>query len=108
MEYCEGISLDRYLMNDLYQINEYIVFIIFRQLVEGLSYIHDQGVIHRDLKPSNIFIKNSQVKIGDFGLARNTRSSNFVGKLKVLEGQPENSDFLYSVKVGTPLYNAPE
>ena len=27
------------------------------------------GIIHRDIKPANIFLKNSHVKIGDFGFA---------------------------------------
>ncbi|KAG0218154.1 Eukaryotic translation initiation factor 2-alpha kinase [Mortierella sp. NVP41] len=29
---------------------------IFRAIVEGVAYIHDQDMIHRDLKPSNIFL----------------------------------------------------
>ncbi|GJJ75183.1 hypothetical protein EMPS_07541 [Entomortierella parvispora] len=29
---------------------------IFREIVEGVAYIHDQDMIHRDLKPSNIFL----------------------------------------------------
>lgn len=29
---------------------------IFSQILQGTSYIHDQGLIHRDLKPSNIFL----------------------------------------------------
>jgi hypothetical protein len=30
MEYCDGMSLDKYLMNTLYLIDEKIVFMIFR------------------------------------------------------------------------------
>ncbi|KAG0006143.1 Eukaryotic translation initiation factor 2-alpha kinase [Modicella reniformis] len=33
---------------------------IFRAIVEGVAYIHDQDMIHRDLKPSNIFLGISQ------------------------------------------------
>ncbi|KAF8984683.1 Eukaryotic translation initiation factor 2-alpha kinase [Entomortierella lignicola] len=29
---------------------------IFRAIVEGVAYIHDQDMIHRDLKPGNIFL----------------------------------------------------
>jgi len=44
---------------------------IFKQIVQGLTYIHDQGIFHRDLKPANIFIaKDRTIKIGDFGLAK--------------------------------------
>lgn len=45
------------------------VWKLFRQVVEGLAYIHAEGVIHRDLKPGNIFVVNGGVKIGDLGLA---------------------------------------
>uniref|UniRef100_H3AQ80 Eukaryotic translation initiation factor 2-alpha kinase 1 n=1 Tax=Latimeria chalumnae TaxID=7897 RepID=H3AQ80_LATCH len=34
---------------------------IFRQLLEGVSYIHKMGVLHRDLKPLNIFLGSSSV-----------------------------------------------
>lgn len=43
---------------------------LFREIVEGMAYVHEQGMIHRDLKPENIFLDlNDHVKIGDFGLA---------------------------------------
>ncbi|CAM9990745.1 unnamed protein product, partial [Heterosigma akashiwo] len=43
----------------------------FRQIAEGLTYVHGCGLIHRDLKPSNCFLlKDGTVKIGDFGLSR--------------------------------------
>jgi translation initiation factor 2-alpha kinase 4 len=46
------------------------VWRLFREIVEGLAHIHQQGMIHRDLKPVNIFLdSNDHVKIGDFGLA---------------------------------------
>jgi eukaryotic-like serine/threonine-protein kinase len=45
-------------------------------LAEGLSYVHDQGVIHRDVKPANIMIFDShnhavraRAKLADFGIA---------------------------------------
>ena len=53
---------------------------IIRQLLEGLSFIHELGIVHRDLKPANIFVMSSgTVKIGDFGISKilSTKSKAF-------------------------------
>ncbi len=41
-----------------------------RQILEGLSFAHQNQIIHRDVKPENILIDDEyQLKIADFGLA---------------------------------------
>lgn len=61
------------------------------QVLDGLLYLHDQGVIHRDIKASNILAtKEGGVKLADFGVA--TRA----GPLKD------------SAVVGSPYWMAPE
>lgn len=51
---------------DLIQIRN----IIF-QTLQGIHYVHKQGLFHRDLKPENLLESQGTVKIADFGLAKN-------------------------------------
>ncbi|MCK6586857.1 MAG: serine/threonine protein kinase [Polyangiaceae bacterium] len=63
------------------------------QMLDGLAYLHAQGIAHRDIKPENLFlVKGTQVKIGDFGLARaSTPAGSGMGMV-----------------MGSPPYLAPE
>lgn len=43
---------------------------VMLQLTEGVSYIHEHGILHRDLKPDNLFyLPDGSIKIADFGIA---------------------------------------
>jgi hypothetical protein len=60
------------------------------QALQGLLYLHEQGVIHRDIKGANILTtKEGLVKLADFGVATKSNLAE------------------YSV-VGTPYWMAPE
>ncbi|GMT25941.1 hypothetical protein PFISCL1PPCAC_17238 [Pristionchus fissidentatus] len=70
---------------------------IFKQIVEGVAYIHGRGVIHRDLKPDNIlFDQAGKIRVCDMGIA-----SGF----KKLEGHEMTET---RTAISTPLYSAPE
>lgn len=52
--------------------HERLSFLLYQMLC-GIHHLHKAGIIHRDLKPSNIVVNfQCQLKILDFGLARNT------------------------------------
>lgn len=43
---------------------------LFKQLIQGVSYLHAHGIAHRDLKLENLLItKDSKLKITDFGVS---------------------------------------
>ncbi|NXN05885.1 NEK11 kinase, partial [Sylvia borin] len=94
-EYCEGGDLD-------FKIQEYKdsgkmfaqsqVIDWFIQLLLGVNYMHERRILHRDLKAKNIFLKDSLLKIGDFGVSC------------LLMGSCD----LATTFTGTPYYMSPE
>jgi len=42
---------------------------IFLQILYGVEYAYERGVVHQDLNPRNILMKNGVVKISDFGIS---------------------------------------
>lgn len=66
---------------------------VFKQIVSGISELHENKISHRDLKTENIFLDEKfKIKIGDFGFAKFVESKD--GKL--------------TTKLGTKGYQSPE
>ncbi|CAP29739.1 Protein CBG10240 [Caenorhabditis briggsae] len=54
----------------------------FKQLIAGLRYIHEKGIVHHDIKPRNLLLSVDNVlKIADFGCSSRFR---VYGKLKLI------------------------
>ncbi|KAK2805354.1 hypothetical protein FQN51_000180 [Onygenales sp. PD_10] len=90
LEYCENGSLHS-ISKNFGRFPENLVGLYMSQVLHGLLYLHEQGVIHRDIKGANILTtKQGLVKLADFGVASRTT------------GLHESS------VVGTPYWMAPE
>lgn len=69
MSLCENKSLRDYVKMRSHLTTDECRYFIW-QILMGVCYMHDQGVIHRDLKLTNVLLDGDmRVKIGDFGLA---------------------------------------
>ncbi|KAK5647909.1 hypothetical protein RI129_002801 [Pyrocoelia pectoralis] len=117
MEFCEKSTLRTAIDSDLY-LDKDRIWRLFREIIEGLAHIHQQGMIHRDLKPVNIFLDlNDHVKIGDFGLATTNIFTKTGDLPSINKSTQENEKTIWSSEVGdgsmtghvgTALYTAPE
>ncbi|HPS39739.1 MAG TPA: serine/threonine-protein kinase [Candidatus Cloacimonadota bacterium] len=89
LEYAPGISLKQ-LIATIGPIPFARALKILGQILDGLEYTHNKGIIHRDIKPSNIMVDiehGDSVKIMDFGIAKalgdlsNTNTGAQIGTL---------------------------
>jgi serine/threonine protein kinase len=92
MEFVDGTTLKHLTdKKDRFELPEIVR--LMTELMAGLQYSHDRGVVHRDIKPANIMLtKKGEVKIADFGIARIESSSMTQA----------------GTMLGTPSYMSPE
>ncbi len=66
---------------------------LMRDVLKGLNYAHEHGVLHCDVKPANVLVdKEQRARVTDFGIARDVGGATSVlGRV-----------------VGTPEYMSPE
>eukprot|EP01017_Pseudomicrothorax_dubius_P011582 TRINITY_DN14363_c0_g1_i4.p1 TRINITY_DN14363_c0_g1~~TRINITY_DN14363_c0_g1_i4.p1 ORF type:complete len:374 (+),score=68.41 TRINITY_DN14363_c0_g1_i4:64-1185(+) len=70
LEYIAGGSIAS-LLQKFGPFNENITKVYTKQILEGLEYLHANGVVHRDIKGANVLVDNSSVcKLADFGCAK--------------------------------------
>lgn len=112
MEYVQGQSLRGLMKARQLKVPE--VTEILRQILQGLEYAHEQGLVHQDMKPENVMISEQAeasgftqpgcVKVTDFGFGRSVGGNS-----------PESIAFSASINspaaqamVGTLDYMSPE
>ncbi|SCV04048.1 LAME_0H15324g1_1 [Lachancea meyersii CBS 8951] len=103
MEYCEGGSLAQLLEHGRIE-DEMVTQVYTLQMLEGLAYLHQSGVVHRDIKPENILLDfNGVIKFVDFGAARSLAANGTKVGVPVAENKEANNSMM-----GTPMYMSPE
>ena len=89
LEYADCGSLENAISKQK-SFSEVTIASIFKQIVNGLTYLHEkENIVHRDIKPSNIILfSKGYAKLTDFGIGHTFQSAETV--------------------IGSPAYQAPE
>jgi protein-serine/threonine kinase len=72
MEYCEEGDLFSFVQKGYLKQNDRLTdrLCLFKQLIQGVHYLHKHGIAHRDIKLENLLITSqSKLKITDFGVS---------------------------------------
>ncbi|KAK4484814.1 hypothetical protein RD792_007411 [Penstemon davidsonii] len=88
LEYVPGGTLSDLIKKQGSSLNENAIQFYTHQILQGLNYLHLNGIVHCDIKGQNLLIGKDGLKIADFGCAKLAESK---------------SEF-----AGTPAYMAPE
>ncbi|XP_010482930.1 PREDICTED: mitogen-activated protein kinase kinase kinase ANP1-like [Camelina sativa] len=91
MEYVSGGSIHDLIKNSGGKLPEPVIRSYTRQILKGLVYLHEQGIVHCDVKSQNVMIGGETAKIVDLGCA------------KTAVGENESLEFS-----GTPAFMSPE
>ena len=110
MELVENGSIASLVKSNKFKVfPEYLTAVYIGQVLEGLVYLHDQGVVHRDIKGANILVsKDGIVKLADFGVAARLDGSPKCtpGSIALVEGEAAVQEDIQAA--GTPYWMAPE
>lgn len=80
-EYAPHGDFFDFIVNNQDQIDEKLIRTYFRQLIEGLEYLHTMGISHLDLKPENLLLgADFNLKIADFDLSHIAGDNKILGK----------------------------
>jgi hypothetical protein len=83
LEFCEGGDVTRLMQRRGGRLALEEAGPILLQVLQGLTFAHQQNFVHRDVKPQNILLHGKeerwQAKLSDLGLAKNFEQAGFNG-----------------------------
>uniref|UniRef100_A0A8C3YRD6 Mitogen-activated protein kinase kinase kinase 19 n=1 Tax=Catagonus wagneri TaxID=51154 RepID=A0A8C3YRD6_9CETA len=98
MEFVPGGSISS-IINRFGPLPEMVFCKYTKQILQGVAYLHENGVVHRDIKGNNVMLMPTGIiKLIDFGCAKRLAWAGLNGT---------HSDMLKSMH-GTPYWMAPE
>src|SRR5262245_15541827 len=104
MEFVQGRTLNDLIPKGGLRVSQALKYSL--QMADALAVAHAAGIIHRDLKPANVMVTDSGfVKILDFGLAKLTDRSAYLGDNTQTLGGPLTVE---GAILGTVSYMSPE
>jgi len=100
MEYMAGGSLSDVAEKFGGVLEEEVIQLYAREILLGLKYLHENGIVHCDLKCKNVLLGSSgDIKLADFGCAK---------RLKEIKANGVRAAGSWQSIGGTPLWMAPE
>jgi len=85
MDYDYGLTLDKIVKEKALDISESFIVTVFKQLLTGISIIHQQNMVHLDIKPGNILIRpENDPLLLDFGAIQKFPTTPKSHRAKVL------------------------
>jgi calcium-dependent protein kinase len=102
-DYCPEKDIFNFIQNHKAQINEEIIRNIIKEVLTGINYLHQKGIMHKNINPSKLLVFNHnfetneiQIKISDFA----TNSEMFIKDSLIYKS--------FGNRIENPLFFAPE
>ncbi|CAB4391320.1 unnamed protein product [Rhizophagus irregularis] len=88
MEHADSGSLQTYLKGNFNELTWEDKYKLAYQLVDAVSYLHDEEIVHQDLHSGNILIHQNTIKLSDFGLSKRIKEVSEQEKSNLFEIVP--------------------
>ena len=88
------VDLAKLLQGKERRLGENFIRLRWQEMLEAVQAIHNERIVHADLKPANFLMVQGQLKLIDFGIARNIRN--------------DTTNIVRESQMGTVNYMSPE